>query len=303
MVFILIRQVLIMFLLMAVGFVLYRKGKINSEGTGQLSFLVLYISTPVLILESMTTPFVQEKLIKGIWTFVVSLLIILLSALIARMIFKKEKSVTQFAMIFSNTGFLGIPLVRSVLGSEAVFYISVYILSLNLLLWTYGVYLISHDKRNISVKKLLLNPTLLAIVAGLVLFVSGWRFPSIVEEAYGYLSAMNTGMAMLVLGVYLGETKLLEVIRQKEIWVICFLRLIAVPLMSVILLTLLPIAMDIKTVLLIGSCTPCAGALPMFCQQYGGEYRLGAGAVGISTLLSLLTMPIFVQLLNMMAVL
>lgn len=298
-VIVLINQVVIMFILMLAGFVLFKLGKIDEHGSSQLSYIVLNISTPLLILESMLVPFEKEKLYTSIVVFIITFMIHILIAACAKLVFHKGKYLEQFGIIFSNAGFLGIPLVRNVLGNEAVFYISIFCLVTNLLLWTYGVFLVSGDAKSVHFKKIMMSPCFLAIFIGIICFVCGIRFPDILNQSFHHLANLNTGLAMMVIGIYLAQTDFIKILKTRDVWFVCIFRLIVVPLIVILILWFIPISFDIKTVLLIGFATPVAGALAMFSQTYGADYSYGAGIIGISTLLSLLTMPVFVQLLTM----
>lgn len=299
-VIVLISQVVIMFMLMLVGFTLFKIGKINESGSSQISYIVLYISSPLVILESMLVPFEKEKLYTSTIVFIVAFIIHIFIALLTKLLYHKRKPLNQFAMIFSNAGFLGIPLVRNVLGNESVFYISIFCLVTNIFLWTYGVYLVSEKKETIHINKIVMNPCIIAIFIGIICFVCNINVPDILHQSFHHLANLNTGLAMMVIGVYLAQTDFSAILKAKDVWMICLIRLIIVPTMTILVLWFIPIDTTIKTVLLIGFATPVAGALAMFSQTYGTDYGYGAGIIGMSTFLSLFTMPIFVQLLTVL---
>lgn len=110
----LIQQVVIMFMIMMLGYLLFKKKKLTPTGSSQMSFLVLYISTPITILESMMTEYSTLRVVNGLYVFIAALIILMLSAVLAKFYFKTSGSLEQFAVIFSNTGFLGIPLIQNV---------------------------------------------------------------------------------------------------------------------------------------------------------------------------------------------
>lgn len=301
-IYILINQVIVMFILMLVGMYLFKKKHINEDGSNQISYIVLYVSTPLIILNSLLVPYDAIMIDNGVITLGLSLLVVVLSCVIAFILYRNDKTLNQFGIIFSNTGFLGIPLIRNVLGEEYVFYISIFIVVQNIFSWTYGVYLVTKDTRNISISKIITNPTIIAVIVGLVLFFNQIHLPIVLTDSFGHFANLNTGLAMMVLGIYLAQTDLVKILHNKDVRMICLFRLILIPLMSLFVLSFFDIALSIKIVIMIGACTPCAGLLAMFCQQFGSDYKFGAGVVGISTVLSLVTMPIFVQLLIMMDV-
>ncbi|MBF0579000.1 AEC family transporter [Erysipelotrichaceae bacterium RD49] len=295
MVMILFQQICTMFLLMAVGFILFRTGKITEAGSKQMSFLVLYLSTPMLILESMLTPFDKQRLVDGVWVLLLYSLITVLSILVARLFCQKNK-LAQFGIVYSNVGFMGIPLVRSLLGSEAVFYISLVNVVTTVFCWTYGLYLMTGSWKNISLRQIILNPCLLAVAAGLLGFIWGVRFPQPVSQAISALGNLNTGLAMILLGIYICQTKVGTLLTQKNVWIVCLSRLLVIPMLGAALLRFCPISNTLRLVLLIGACTPSAGLLPMLAQQFDQDYEFGSGVVGITTVLSLMTMPFCLSL-------
>ncbi len=222
------------------GICFFRIGKIDQKGSEYVSFLVLYISTPMLILESLLVPFEPGKLVLGVWILVLSGAVMLISAIVGKLFFKRHP-LRQFTVVFSNVGFMGIPLVRSLLGNEAVFFMSLFNVVLTVLVWTYGVYLLTGSWKDVSLKKVILNPCILAVIVGLIFFVCGVHLPVVITETIHNLGNLNTGLAILLLGIYLAQTDLAAFFVKKEVWKISILRLVVVPLITLAMLVLIPI--------------------------------------------------------------
>lgn len=290
----LMNQVLIMFAIMMIGFVLYKFRIVDTDSTKAISCIVLYIATPATIFTSFLASFRVERLVNGVWAIGLSAAVLVMSILFVNIVFLKSNGLTKFGIVFNNVGFLGIPLVRNVLGEESVFYMSLYVTMISFLVWTYGIYLVSGNKNEISISKVLRNPTIIMIAVGLIVFCLSIPIPSVISMTATYLGNLNAPLAMMVLGCYLAESNLKDLFRRKQTYIICAGRLLVIPALTLLMLHFVPSSLDnVRTVILIGSATPVAGLMGIFCQKYGNDYAYGAGVVGLSTLLSLITMPIF----------
>lgn len=295
-----IQQVSMMYVLMAIGFVVYRKKLINEEGTKQLSNLLVWVINPLIMLTRYQMEFSMIKLKELGISFIVSLGAMLLGFLIGQIVFKKDQRINKFAIGFANAGFIGIPLVTSIMGIDKVFFLSAYLVCFNLLSYTYGIYMVSGNKKLITIKSLALNAGIIAVVFGLVLFISPIKLPDIIYNAFNLVGQTNTPIAMILLGTYIGKSKLITLFLDIQAYFVCFVKLILIPLIIIILFKFLPAELgEIKMVVLIAMSTPVGLTVPMFSQMYGGNYEYGAKLVGLSTLLSLATIPVILYLANM----
>lgn len=295
-------QVVVMFLIMALGFVLYRVHFLNKAGVSQLSDVVLYVANPAIVFTSLLRDFDPALLVNAGYAVLAAGLALAASILLANLVFRDRTRrlgmVSRFAVIYSNSSFIGLPLAQATLGPDCVFYMSAANLVLTVLLWTHGAWLMSGDKGEIAPKKVLTNPIILALIAGLVCFFLSWRPPEVVTQAIDSLGSLNTGLVMLVLGAYLGMCDLGRVLRDARTYIVSALRLVVVPLMTLLILRLLP-GIDqnvVLTVLVFESC-PVGALASLFSYKYanGGE-DYGTGLVAISTVLSLVTIPLVLTL-------
>lgn len=299
-IFTIVQQVSMMYVLMAIGFVVYRKKLINEEGTKQLSNLLVWVINPLIMLTRYQMEFSMIKLKELGISFVVSLGAMLLGFLIGEIVFKKEQRINKFAIGFANAGFIGIPLVTSIMGIEKVFFLSAYLVCFNILSYTYGIYMVSGNKKLITAKSLALNPGIIAVVLGLLIFISPIKLPGIIFNAFNLVGQTNTPIAMILLGTYIAKSKLITLFSDRQAYFVCFVKLILIPLVIIIIFKLLPTELaEIKMVVLIAMSTPVGLTVPMFSQMYGGDYEYGAKLVGLSTLLSLATIPVILFFANM----
>lgn len=294
-----IRQMGIMYILMFIGFIVYRKKIIDEKGSKQIANLLIWVINPIVMLMSYQMEFSMEKLKQLGISFVLSLVSMIIGIIIAEIIFKDNGSIDKLAVSFANGGFIGIPLVTNILGAENVFFLSAYFVCFWVLNYTYGIYRISEDRSLVSLKKTLGNPGIIAIIVGFLIFISPVKLPQILYDAFNFIGNTNTPIAMIVLGTYIAESGLTTLFTNKRTYFICFIKLILIPLIMVGIYKLLPSSLnDIKKVLLIAMSAPVAVTVSMFSQIYGKDYKYAAQLVGLSTLLSLITIPLIMHLAN-----
>lgn len=293
---ILLRQIVIMFLFMMIGAWLYRTDRLTKAGSKDLGNVLIYVIMPCVVLNAYMTEFSRERLTGLLWAFGLSVAALLLAMLVSHVIFKKHP-IENFGTAFSNAGFMGIPLVSAVLGTEAVFYTSAFVALLNILQWTYGVFVITRDRRQISVKKILTNPVLISLAAGIVLFLLPIELPGVLTGTVSSIAAMNAPVAMISLGTYLAQTRLKELFTDKTAYLSTLVRLLVIPLLTLALLWLVPAEyMSLKLAVLIVAITPVGSNVAIFAQIHNQNYTQAVKSVCLSTLCSIVTMPLLVAL-------
>ena len=237
---ILIKQVFIMFVLMAIGFVAYRKQILSNQGTKDIGKLLLNVAIPMIVISNFCVEKSAEKTAELFESALLSFLCMALSVAFAYLAYHKKDRIAEFSAAFSNAGFIGIPLVQAIFGSGAVFYISVMIVLINVLQWTYGVYTITDDKSVMDFKKIMKNPLILSVGIGIVIYFLNIRLPKIAMDIISSISAINTPLAMIVSGVYLAQSDLLNAMRKKDAWLLSLSRLIVIPLIVMLVFRFLP---------------------------------------------------------------
>ena len=289
----LLRQNLVMLVYMMIGYFLYKKKLVSAGGSADIGRILLYIVMPAAILKSYLADFSQERLEGLFVSFLAALLSLLLSIAAARIAFSKEQGIERFGAAFSNAGFIGIPLVQMTLGEEAVFYVSSYVALLNILQWTYGLVTITGDRSLISVKRLRTNPILLSFLAGIALFLLPVSLPETAENVVGTIAAMNGPLAMIVLGVYLGQVPLRSLFSGRVGYRCALVRLIVIPVLTMALLFVFPEKYHmLKLTILIAASAPVGSNVSIFAQLYGQDYMQSVKEVTLSTLLCIITLPL-----------
>ena len=289
----LLRQNLVMLVYMMIGYFLYKKKLVSAGGSADIGRILLYIIMPAAILKSYLADFSRERLEGLFVSFLAALLSLLLSIAAARIAFSKEQGIERFGAAFSNAGFIGIPLVQMTLGEEAVFYVSSYVALLNILQWTYGLVTITGDRSLISVKRLRTNPILLSFLAGIALFLLPVSLPETAENVVGTIAAMNGPLAMIVLGVYLGQVPRRSLFSGRVVYRCALMRLIVIPVLTMALLFVFPEKYHmLKLTILIAASAPVGSNVSIFAQLYGQDYMQSVKEVTFSTLLCIITLPL-----------
>jgi len=296
---ILLRQIAIMALLMAVGIYLSRKGFLSPQGTKDLGAILLRIIIPCVIVKSYITTYSRERLLELALSAGLALAAFILAMGIAYLVYGKRRRIENFASAFCNAGFIGIPLAQAVIGDEGVFYMAASVALLNLFQWTYGVYIMTDRRDSISAKTIAKNPVVIAIVVGIALFLSRLPVPGIVTSTLGYIAGMNTPVAMILMGTYMAKLpwrKLLD----KRAYGCVLLRLVVIPAVVLAVFWALPISnQNVALAAYLAAATPVGANICVFAQQYDCDYEFSVVTVCLSTVLSIVTVPLMVSLAQM----
>lgn len=297
---ILFRQIIIMFLLMAAGYLLYKNKMISMQGNKDLGTLLLYIILPASIIKSYITDFSREKLVGLVLSLLMAILALAVAIGISRAVFGSRYKVEHFGAAFSNAGFIGIPLVKAAVGEKGIFYLAAFVALLNILQWTYGAVVMSGNKETVSPGKLAANPIVIALGIGLMCFFLPLRVPAILSDTLSMVAGMTTPVAMIILGVYLGQMKGKELFQGKEVFLCTLLRLAVIPLLTFGVLSLFPGGFsDIKLAVLTAAAAPVGSNVAIFAQRNGLKYTDAVKNVALSTLFSIVTMPLILGMAAM----
>jgi len=292
------QQVLILFILIAIGFAGGKLKFITKEGVSCITDIMLYIVTPCVIVNACQKEFDSVLLAGFFKAFLAAIAAHLISIVLSRLFIKSRdearKRVLQFGVVFSNCGFMSLPLLDALLGQEGVFYGASYIAVFNLLFWSYGLLLMDKGHSKLSIKKLILNPGTLPVIIGLIFFFCSYRLPSLIGTPVSYLSALNTPLPMLVIGYYISNLKLSGLFKGADEFAMLFLRLIASPLLLLALLYLLGIRGPLLIACIVSASAPVAASSTMLSVKFNADAKLSAGTVVISTLFSIVTMTLIV---------
>jgi malate permease and related proteins len=304
---------LIMFFLIVIGY-LCRKIKIVGEGFGQsLSVFLFNIIFPAIIISSMSMEFDRNDMRNSIHLILISLGTMALMFLIASVAGLTDHSkdnfsgIMKFAMMFPNFTFMAFPVMETLFPDKGLFYISMYTIPTRIFIYILGPLLMREKRQGQTLRlmlreslRALLTPPVLAIPVGIALYLTGLKLPVPIHETLLYLARVATPMGMILSGVILAEASFGNMIREKRLYLLTILRLVAAPVL--IYIFLLPFRLDpiVYKISVLYCALPIASSTTVFAVQYDNHPDLAAGGVFMTTVFSIITIPISAYLLEIM---
>lgn len=294
-------QVITLFLMMGVGFALVKLGKLDGRGLGQMSTILLYVVTPCLFVESFQQPGLPSLKVLGVGLLALAayyLAFIPLTGVLFRRADDQVGPVLRYGMLYGNSGFMGLPLLALVLGPESLIFGVLAFVLFGLSQWTHGVVVMGGK---LSLKKSILNPAFLSLTFSLPLLLFGWRLPTMVNTAVSFLADLNSPLAMVVIGGQMAGANFTATFTQPRLYAASLVKLVVIP--ALMMAILLPFQLS---PLMFASCvilaaTPVGGTTGMFSQLFGKDTATSAQFITLSTILSILTLPVFAVLAQMLA--
>lgn len=299
----LIQQIYQLFIMIFFGFLLVRKKMLTTKESKVLSILLLYVVSPCAILNSFMIDFTPDKLMGLGLAFLGAILVHIIFIPLANMIAKVTgfTPIEKATIIYSNSGNLIIPLVGAILGKEWVLYTSGYMVVQTILLWTHAKNLVCNEK-TYDLKKILFNVNILAIVVGICLFVFQIQLPDILVGTMDKVGGMIGPIAMIVIGMLIGDMNLKDIFKEKRTYLISFMRLVVFPLIVIVIFKftgLTHITADANQILLIttlAASAPPAAMITQFAQLYNKHPGYASVMNVMGVIFSIVTMPLMVML-------
>jgi hypothetical protein len=296
-------QITVLFLMGLVGFLAVKAGKFKEEDSRIVSNAVVYICSPCVIINAFQITFTPDKLkgllLAGGAAVLVHIILIGGGKLLSGPL--HLNGIEKASVEYSNAGNLIVPLVSSVLGEEWVFYTTAYIIVQTVLIWTHGQSVIRQGQEK-DYRKILLNPNIIAIAVGFILFATGIHLPSVVGQCISGFGDMIGPASMLVVGMIIGNVNLGWVFRQKRPYLICFMRLVLFPVITILIFALSgaerlhPDAEYILMVVLLATSAPVAVMVTQLAQIHGRDARYASVINVMSVIFCIVTMPLMVLL-------
>ena len=293
-------QMVSLFLMMFVGFLAAKVGLIEPDFRRKLSSLVLNTACPCIIVSSvLKSGGAPSALVATLGISVAFYAVMIVLAFLLVHIIPtppSERRLDQLMLVCTNLIFMGIPIIQSFYGAEGVSLLSMFILLFNFLVFTYGVMLLDGGG-DINLKQLI-NPGVVSALIALVFGLTGWRLPSPVESALASIGSINTPMAMMVIGASLAHSDIRAAFTNPRLYRVSFLRLIVMPLVFIGLSLVVPISRMLTGICVIVAAMPIAGNCSMLSDIYTPEDMTASHATIVSTLLSGVTLPLLVLVMN-----
>ena len=286
-------QMVSLFLLMLTGYLANRSGVIDKTFESKVSRFIVNISLPATILNAVTgSDMAHDQEMLPIFAVSIFLVAHVICHFIQKTI--RWNPTYELMLNYSNLGFMGIPIISTIYGGEYVLHVSIFMMTFNLSLFSYGVYLLSRDdakNRHFSVKKLL-SPGILSAFLAIGIYLLDIRLPQHAVSLFSTIGVTTTPLAMIVIGSTLAGVKFSTVFTDKELYLFSFLKLLVLPMITFFVLRFFikdRTLLEISTIL---SGCPIAGNVSMLCMEYNRDVTLVSKGICISTLLSMISIPI-----------
>lgn len=302
---ILLKQMLILFLLMLVGWALARKGELDDKVSGFLSSLIVNVANPCLILSGCLDPNALEqekfittlKLAVGVYAGLIVLAELFMPLFLRR---KEEKNVYKVMFVFSNMGFMGFPIIAAMYGNDALLYGSPFMLMFDSLIYTYGLHCIAgkvEDKK--QALKNCLNPGVIACIFTFIISFTRIEIPDIAAETIMMLSNLAAPLSMMVIGASFATMDYKEIFGDWKLMIFSAVKLVVFPIAVFPLIRLVTDDSVLQGISLVILATPVGSMSAMLARQYGGDYKAASKGIAITTVLSIVTLPLVFMILGL----
>ena len=301
--YLLFYKIVQLFIVMFIGFILVKAGAVKGSDSKTLSKLALYVLMPAVLLNSFDislTPEIKKGLILAFSAaIIVHLLLFLIDAIYSRL--AKASGAERASVIYSNAANLIIPIVSFILGDEWVIYTCAFVAVQIIFIWTRGIALFEKSSKT-DIKKIIFNPCILATLIGLAMMISGIRLPSFVKDISSSLGSMVGNVGMFIAGMLMADVSFKDIFSDKRVYLAVAMRMVVCPffvlcvLKLILMLTDIGNAHNILLITFLASITPSASMVTQLAQVYNNNESLAVSINIVSTLICIVSMPLFVML-------
>ena len=289
------------FLLVAVGVLMRKMNIVTKEGQKSITDLVINLILPCNIVKAFCMDFTGQMGVELVAVFVISAGIQVLAVIYGKVMFNKEtearKKCLRYGTICSNAGFLGNPIAEGVYGPYGLLLASVFLIPVRTMMWSEGIAIFSGTTDvKATMKKVATHPCILACGIGILMMLTGFRFPTVMDKTISYIGGCNTAMSMLIIGMILSNMNL-RMMMDKTAWIYCLHRLVILPLIVYIVTGFLPVAPLVRGLVVLLTAMPAGATTSILAAKYEMEPEFATKLVIISTLLSLPTLSVWSMIL------
>lgn len=296
-----LQEMFMLYGIAVVGFFARKSGILKENANDVLTQLILNITLPALILFSLDISFSLSLVTEFLWLIIMSIYVLVLSILLAIWIRKravqltdKQNSVYEGLIIFGNQGFIGYAVIFIIFGNQGIIYLTMYNLCYLLLIWSYGIYLFSKNKKELKWKSIFLNPGILSTLTGMVIFLLPVGLPDVISNGLEMVGKMTIPLSMIVVGSLIANVKfisLLSMMKSGSLWKMAIAKLLFIPLLLIPFAALsVPSSLLVIAVLVSGM--PCAPTISLYAKKYGADTSFASLGVLLTTLLCVVTIPL-----------
>lgn len=300
MLLLIVNQIIKMLLILIVGCICFRLKLIDQNGNKTLSNLLLMVVNPMLAVMALQIEYKPELVHGLLISFGLAIISHIIGIIISQLFIKKKDNenvgIERFSSMYSNCGFMGIPLVQSILGAEGVFYLTAYMTTFNIFSWTHGIVLMTGKTSKKDLIKSLTSPMIVASIIGLILFFARITIPTVPADAINYISSMNTPLAMLIAGISVAQTDFTQMLKKWRLYYISILKLLIMPAIVFLVLMVVKVNTLVAVTMLVAAACPSAATGTAFALRFQKNYKYASEIYAFTTILSLISIPLFIYL-------
>ena len=302
---VMLQQMTVLFLMMAVGYLCYKKQVLTEEVSKKVSAIVVNVANPCMILSSALT----DQQMRGkelLQTLAIVALMYVFLLVVAQLLpkilrIRKESRGAYAAMtVFANIGFMGFPVLAAMYGNGALLYGAVFQIPFNILIYTYGVAVLTRkpdacgkaELDRIEILKKIFNIGVIACIAAMLIYFLRIPIPSFLQAFITNLGNLTAPLSMMIIGASLAQMPLKELFLDKKLLLFSMVKLLILPAVWMLMVNRVAEQEILRGVCLVMMATPAGSMTAMLAQQYGGDYETASRGVALTTVLSVITMPV-----------
>ncbi len=299
---IVLNKIISLFLIILIGVYGSKKNIINEEINKGLRRILLEVTLPLLVINSFSFEF-SDGMGKNVLTaFIYSITFMALGAIISYIFLfplkGEKKKILHFANVFSNCGFIGFPIINSLYGAEGVVYTSIFNMVFTIALWTYGVMIFSDKMSKEKIKKVLVNPAIIAVYIGIPIMLLNIKLPTFLLDTTKIVGDMTAPISMIIVGSILSKVRIKDVFKEVSIYYEALIKLIIIPLILFLIKIIIKDNTTVINTIIVLQAMPAAAMTSIFAADFNKEKEYSAKVVFITTLLSIITIPIITKIIN-----
>jgi len=293
-------QIIQMLVILIIGAYAYKKEIIHDNGLKSLTNILLEIVSPLLIFTSYQRAYDTDQVKGLIITFILSMISIIIAILISLIVIKKSNKrdylVERMAIMYTNCGFIGIPLMYALYGPIGVFYCTAFITAFNLICWSYGISMLVTLPLKEKLIKIISGRNMIAIILGLLFYFFSIQIPNILLNPMISIGSMNSTLALLIVGATIMKNPLKKMFLDSRGYYIFGIHNIIIPLIIILLLTLVNTTDMIKNIILIAMACPVGATTTTFSLKFNRDEKYASSLLGLSTIACVFTIPLLIYI-------
>ena len=291
-----------LFIIMIIGIYARKKDIITDEINKGLTDILLKISLPLLIISSFNITYSDELKLNVMKSFYYSIITFVISVIVSKILLKLIKSnnkyILQFSNVFSNCGFVGFPIVEGIYGKEGLIYASVFNMIFTIFVWTYGVSLFTGGISKENIKKVISNPSIIAVCIGMLIMIFKINLPSIILNPIETVGSITSALSMLIVGAIIANINIKDYIKDLSLYYGVVIKLLIIPILIYFVLLLLPGPLKVIKVMVLLSAMPTAAMAPIFAESFEKDRGYASVLLFLTTLFSVISFPIMIVIIK-----